>query len=128
MSFCHFIRRFNFSIAIEKKVMHFLETAIFWEWLIITLSLILMLFMGRHKFKEQLKKNTPPNVASLLILAAILLALNLRAAPTGDEPHYLIMTQSFLRDRDFDLRNNYQQMDYLEYYPTTISDPHVTIV
>jgi hypothetical protein len=30
----------------------------------------------------------------------------------GDEPHYLLIAQSLLQDRDFDLTNNYAQRDY----------------
>ena len=40
---------------------------------------------------------------------------------TGDEPHYLLMTQSLLRDRDLNLYNNFQQKDYLPYYPFGLS-------
>ena len=32
-----------------------------------------------------------------------------RAPITGDEPHYLIIAASLLRDRDLDVRNNYEQ-------------------
>ena len=38
------------------------------------------------------------------------------------------MTQSLLQDVDFDLRNNYEQLDYLAYYPERIPDPHVMAV
>ena len=31
---------------------------------------------------------------------------------SGDEPHYLIICHSLLKDRDFDLANNYEQRDY----------------
>ena len=55
----------------------------------------------------------------------VLAALALPAIPTGDEPHFLIMTQSLLRDGDLDLRDNYARGDYLEYHPQPISDPHV---
>ncbi len=36
---------------------------------------------------------------------------------TGDEPHYLIITKSLLADGDLDLANNYQNGDYLAFYP-----------
>lgn len=36
---------------------------------------------------------------------------------TGDEPHYLIITKSMLSDGDINLWNNYQNKDYLEFYP-----------
>lgn len=36
---------------------------------------------------------------------------------TGDEPHYLLITKSLIQDGDINLRNNYQNKDYLEFYP-----------
>ncbi len=42
---------------------------------------------------------------------------------TGDEPHYLIITQSLLADGDLDLANNYQSGAYRIFYPGTL-DAH----
>lgn len=39
--------------------------------------------------------------------------------PNGDEPHYLIITQSLLEDRDLQIENNHRQRDYRVY--STIS-------
>lgn len=36
---------------------------------------------------------------------------------TGDEPHYLLITKSLISDGDVNLWNNYQNKDYLEFYP-----------
>jgi hypothetical protein len=36
--------------------------------------------------------------------------------PGGDEPHYLVMTQSLLRDGDLQIENNHARGDYLEYF------------
>lgn len=42
---------------------------------------------------------------------------------SGDEPHYLIMAQSLILERDLDLRDNYAREDWREYTPGPIA-PH----
>lgn len=44
--------------------------------------------------------------------------------PTGDEPHYLLLTHSLIADHDFDLANNYFNGDYKSFYPVPL-DRHV---
>lgn len=36
--------------------------------------------------------------------------------PAGDEPHYLVITQSLLKDGDLRIENNHRQGDYREYF------------
>jgi hypothetical protein len=36
---------------------------------------------------------------------------------TGDEPHYLVITQSLVHDADINVRNNYENSDYTSFYP-----------
>jgi hypothetical protein len=43
--------------------------------------------------------------------------------PGGDEPHYLIITQSLLRDGDIRVENNYTETQYREYFPASLR-PH----
>jgi hypothetical protein len=43
--------------------------------------------------------------------------------PAGDEPHYLVITQSLLRDHDIRVGNNYLNGDYHEYYAGALQ-PH----
>src|SRR4030042_3422199 len=44
--------------------------------------------------------------------AGTLLLVSERVTFSGDEPHYLLICHSLLRDGDFDLANNYEQRDY----------------
>ena len=37
--------------------------------------------------------------------------------PAGDEPHYLVITQSLLADGDLKIENNHRQGDYHAYFP-----------
>jgi len=57
----------------------------------------------------------------LVTLLAYALYLSGLIAPsltlTGDEPHYLLITQSLLADGDINLYNNYMNRDYLKFYP-----------
>lgn len=41
---------------------------------------------------------------------------------TGDEPHYLIITQSLLEDHDIAIQNNYDNGGYLAFYPGDLSE------
>jgi hypothetical protein len=58
------------------------------------------------------------------LVAALVPALMFGAAwtvarsrvPAGDEPHYLVITQSLLRDHDLRIENNHREDQYLEYF------------
>ena len=41
---------------------------------------------------------------------------------TGDEPHYLLIATSLLRDGDLDMLNNYREKDYQPFYPYHLGD------
>lgn len=46
---------------------------------------------------------------------------------SGDEPHYLVATQSLLADGDFDLKNEYDSLGYQSFYPGDLEPRHVAI-
>jgi hypothetical protein len=74
-----------------------------------------------------------PDRRAALTLAAVLLVPYLALLPyhnsvmptASDEPHYLIIIQSLLEDRDLDLTNNYDSEAYREFYPDRLPDRHV---
>ena len=63
-----------------------------------------------------------PGRASALAAVATLILVSATAwsaapqSPGGDEPHYLVITQSLLEDGDIRVENNYRQRDYAAYY------------
>jgi hypothetical protein len=66
--------------------------------------------------------------AGVVVLAALSLFLEVRwhmpQSYAGDEPHYLVITNSLIEDGDFDVKNDYLDQRYMKYYPFEI-DPHV---
>jgi hypothetical protein len=67
----------------------------------------------------------PLIVAFLLTIAAgALTTMSVGVVlPSGDEPHYLVITQSLLKDGDLRIQNNHDRRDYEEYYPGDLP-PH----
>jgi hypothetical protein len=60
-------------------------------------------------------------LAALFFTCAIGSAAALhRQLPGGDEPHYLVITQSLLYDGDLQIENNHERGDFLEYIETPI--------
>lgn len=45
--------------------------------------------------------------------------------PGGDEPHYLVITQSLLNDGDLRIENNHRDGDYRSYFPGVIAPDYV---
>ena len=53
---------------------------------------------------------------SYCLLLALVPRFGAMPSTDGDEPHYLVITQSLLRDGDFNLQNNYSQKQYRSFY------------
>jgi hypothetical protein len=63
-------------------------------------------------------------LAAALVYVVYLSGLVAPALPfTGDEPHYLLTTESLLSDGDLNVANNYRNKDYLKFYPGDL-EPH----
>jgi hypothetical protein len=63
-------------------------------------------------------------VLAILILSFAVVRSHNPQPYSGDEPHYLLVTNSLILDGDVDVKNDYLTGRYLRYYPTPI-DPHV---
>lgn len=61
---------------------------------------------------------------TLLVYAASSLFIADKVPISGDEPHYLLMAHSLVHDGDLNLRNNYEQADYAQFYHLPNIDPH----
>jgi hypothetical protein len=46
--------------------------------------------------------------------------------PAGDEPHYLVMTQSLITDGDFQIENNHAREDYRAYFDRPLKPDYLT--
>lgn len=61
-------------------------------------------------------RRAPWLMAAVVAVASVVGAWTLRGIlPTGDEPHYLVITQSLLLDHDLRIENNHQRGDYTQY-------------
>jgi len=61
-------------------------------------------------------------VFSLVVYIVLASGLVFPSQPfTGDEPHYLLVTKSIIKDGDINLANNYGDEDYLDFYPGKLS-------
>jgi hypothetical protein len=62
-------------------------------------------------------RRAPWLAGALVAVVSSLAAVNFQEwLPGGDEPHYLIITQSVMRDGDLQIENNHKNGDYLAYY------------
>jgi hypothetical protein len=67
-----------------------------------------------------------PPLAAGLFACAIYSVAAWQVAPSvpgADEPHYLIITQSLLKDGDLKIENNHQSGDYRVYFPGDLPKP-----
>ena len=96
-----------------------------WLWMLIAAAIILPA-IPRLAPAMLVRLTTDPRRAPWLA-AALAATLYLVAAsrvfpqlPAGDEPHYLVITQSLLLDHDLKIENNHRSGDYRAYYPVDL--------
>ena len=72
----------------------------------------------RHPVARVFMTSRPTAIAGVLAFVAGLVAfMQVRPAlPAGDEPHYLVIAQSLLRDGDLRIENNHRRGDYRTYF------------
>jgi hypothetical protein len=78
---------------------------------------------GVKKIEFSLLKAKPINVwlTAFLIFSLVSFIVYMRGIHlSGDEPHYLMITQSLVEDGDFDLKNNFEEKTYLNYIPVEV--------
>ncbi len=74
--------------------------------------------------------NSPDRATRVAALASLMIALGAAWAadprvPGGDEPHYLVITQSLLKDGDLFIENNHAARDYASYFGGTINPDYL---
>lgn len=85
--------------------------------------LILAQRHGINRIKISLNADKPLRLwlFSFLVFALAATALYVRNIHlSGDEPHYMMITQSLVEDGDFDLQNNLRNKTYWKYLPVEI--------
>src|SRR5258706_7903270 len=75
---------------------------------------VVALFLAASAPRDVLWSANRAAVAALLVYLAVLPPMTTRHVVDGDEPYYLLMTESLVRDHDLDLRNQYADLAHSE--------------
>ncbi len=89
----------------------------------ITCVITLALRAPRRRPKLSMAGIRPWQAWALALLTSMLAAFLLHAQGiqlSGDEPHYVMISQSLVEDGDFDLKNNLEQKKYFSYLPVEL--------
>lgn len=93
--------------------------------IIVTIAALLLLKFSRHLYAGSGAFDTRRTAfmvfSSLFIFFAVVTTyVTVIYPPTGDEPHYLTISQSMAGEFDVNLENNYVEGRYKEFYPVDI--------
>ena len=92
-----------------------------WLWIAVAVAIVAPPIVRRAPPRisriAQDPRRAPWLAAALAAIAYAITAYQISPQiPTGDEPHYLVIAQSVLRDHDLKIENNHRRGDYREYY------------
>ena len=86
-------------------------------WIAVAIALSRVAARGRHlTLFGRARPGVLPGVLAAVVFALAAFHAS-PAIPGGDEPHYLVITQSLLSDGDLKIENNHQRGDYRAYFP-----------
>jgi hypothetical protein len=94
---------------------------------LIPFALLLCGIIGKRISAWQMPARWSPCVAAILtaLCLSAIVTVSDGLLVTGDEPHYLLTTQSLLSDGDLDLANNYDNRTYRSFYSGALEPRHV---
>jgi hypothetical protein len=84
-------------------------------WLLVAAGLILRFARGPAALRDSPRACWLAAVVVALFAAFAFIQVR-EVVPSGDEPHYLVATQSLIADLDLKVENNYAAGDYLNYF------------
>lgn len=96
-------------------------------WLVVSWLIVFAIAHSGLRWRPRVLTATHVFVLSTLIFGAVAARLGGTGLfPGGDEPHYLVITQSLIRDGDLKIENNHQRQDYREYFGRELRPDYLT--
>lgn len=117
----------GFVYMLSGNFTHFLFPGYFlimiFGFYLITISFLLMIRFILNEYKSTVNVFIEGRYKKYILLLFLFYTITttyitIIYPPTGDEPHYLLITKSIIYDRDFNLENNYTDgKSYKDFYP-----------